>query len=761
MWKEPKRCPEPVEGIGALLIICGFLLLGVIYSFATPVFEASDELNHYPFVAYLAQGNGLPVQQPGQETHFGQEGSQPPLYYALAAALTFWIDSSDLPTQLRLNPHAKRGVPLAQDNKNMIVRTAPPPFPWRGSVLAVLLIRWFSLLLGVGTILSTYFLARRLVPEQPALALGAMALNAFLPMFLFISASVNNDNLVVLLSSLSLLLMVRLAQEGSQRWELLLLGALIGLACLSKLSGLALLPLAGLALALPRNKKRHADFAEETDLRRFFSRWAVEFGLVLLPALLVAGWWFVRNWQLYGDPTGLNAMLAVAGGRPAEFVLTDLLGEFQGFRINFWGLFGAVNLLMRPPWVYQLLDVFTLVAVAGLGLWVWRLWRSHRLATGLLLLIPAAWIGLEFVALIRWTSLTAASQGRLLFPTISAIFTLLMLGWSSWLPPRWRKFGIALPAAFLFLLALSAPLTAIRPAYPLPAQQIVESVPSTAQPFAVDYGGAARLLAFEVDKNLLHPGDTLQVTLYWQALAPMEKDYSVFVQVFGWQEDLGQSDSYPGGGSVPTSYWKPGQIVRDVHHIFISGATPGLRPAWIAAGLYDFDTQERPAASDAQGQAVVFPILTKLQSSWTVPDWQPGNPRQANFANQVRLLGFDADNLAPRAGEGWDFTLYWETIGEMDREYTVFVHLLDESGTLVGQADGMPLVGFYPTSRWQPGELLNDSHLLPIGESLPAGSYRVLVGLYDAASGQRLSVLNGAGQVGDNFFLLATLDIQP
>ncbi len=756
-----------------LLIICSFLLLGVIYSFATPVFEASDELNHYPFVEHLAQGKGLPVQQPGQETHFGQEASQPPLYYALAAALTFWIDTSDLPDLLDLNPHARRGVPLAQDNKNMIVRTERAVFPWRGSVLAVLIIRWFSLLLGVGTILSTYFLARRLAPDQPALALGAMALNAFLPMFLFISASVNNDNLVVLLSSLSLLLLVRLAQEGSRRRDLLLLGALIGLACLSKLSGLALLPLAGLALALPHiaDSRNRADEITKTDsyVWRAIRRWVVEFGLVLLTATLIAGWWFARNWQLYGDPTGLNAMLDVAGRRPEDFALTDLLAEFQGFRINFWGLFGAVNVLMRPLWVYQLLDIFTLIAIAGLGLWGWRLWRGHTLSAGLLFLIPAAWIGLEFVALIRWTSLTAASQGRLLFPTISAICLLLMLGWSSWLPPRWRNVGIALPAAFLFVLAASAPLTAILPAYPLPAQQIVESVPPTAQPFNVDYGGTARLLAFEVDKNLVHPGDTLKVTLYWQALAPMEKDYSVFVQVFGWQEDLGQSDSYPGGGSVPTSYWTPGQIVRDVHHIFVSGATPGLRPAWIAAGLYDFATQERPAATDAQGQEVVFPILTKLQSSWTASDWQPfdglrtppGNPLDVNFGNQVRLLGFDADNLAPRAGEDWGFTLYWQATGEMDRDYTVFAHLVDERGALVGQTDGLPLSGFYPSSRWRPDELLNDSHLLPIGESLPAGSYRVLVGLYDATTGQRLSVLDGAGQIADNFALLATLHIQP
>ncbi|MCL4832915.1 MAG: glycosyltransferase family 39 protein [Caldilineaceae bacterium] len=754
MWKEPK--------IGASLIICCFLLLGVIYSFATPIFEASDELSHYPFVQHLAQGKGLPVQQPGQETYLRQEASQPPLYYALAAALTFWIDTSDLPEYLYLNPHAKLGVPLAQDNKNFVIRRKPATFPWRGTLLAVLVIRWFSLLMGAGTVLCTYWLVRRLIPDQPVLALGAMALNAFLPMFLFISASVNNDNLVVLLSSLSLLLLVRVAQEGSTRRELLVLGGLIGLASLSKLSGLALLPLAGLTLALPLIQELWtAGKSDDSVYWRALKRWFVDFGLLLLPALLIAGWWFGRNWQLYGDPTGLDMMLAVAGGRPEEFVLTDLLGEFQGFRINFWGLFGAVNVLMRPLWVYQLLDLFTLIAAVGLALWCWRLWRHHRPFAGLLFLIPAAWIGLEFVALVRWTSLTAASQGRLLFPTISAIFLLLTLGWSSWLPPRWRDIGIALPVAFLFLLAVSAPFTAILPTYPPPARQVVESVPPTAQSFHVNFGGQARLLAFEVDKELVYPGDTLKVTLYWLALAPMARDYSVFVQIFDGESYVGQSDSYPGGGSAPTTWWTPGQIIRDVHHIFMADNRPGLHPLWIAAGLYDYATGERPVATDGAGASVLYPVLTKLQSAGLPQVWKPENSLDISFGNQVRLLGYAAQDHLLRPGESWDFTLYWQATAPLDRDFTVFVHLIDEDGGVVAQGDGPPFLELYPTSQWMAGEILNNPRTLQIPLTAPAGKYRVLVGLYDPETGVRLPVFNAAGQATDNFALLASLDIQP
>ncbi len=758
MEKAPTR--------GVFIIIGCFLLLGLIYSFATPIFEASDELNHYPFVAHLAQGNGLPRQDPGRVTGWGQEGSQPPLYYALAAALTFWVNTDDLPVLLDLNPHAKRGIPLAADNKNMIVHTDRERLPWRGTVLAVALVRFFSLLLGAGTVGCTFLLARRLLPDEPGLALMATAFNAFLPMFLFISASVNNDNLVVFLASLALLWMVAWVQEGGSRWSLPILGGLIGLACLSKLSGLALLPLAGLALALPFVQKMWAtEMADRKFYRAALTGWLVDFGLLLLPALLVAGWWYLRNWQLYGEPTGLAMMLDVAGRRPDSFVLADLLGEFQGFRINYWGLFGAVNVLMRPLWVYQVLDLFTLLAALGLGLWGWRLWRGRAWKTHLVFLIPAAWIVLEFVGLIRWTSLTAASQGRLLFPTISAISLFLALGWSRVLPRRWRRSALPLPtvflapAIFLGLLALSAPFTAIRPAYPGPEAHVVPAVPPTAQPYFMEYGGKARLLAFEVDKSLVHPGDTLKVTLYWLALAPMDQRYSVFVQLFGQDLGLGQSDSYPGGGMYPTTHWQPGQIIRDVHHIFISGVAPGLRPAWIAAGIYDFEMKRRPQAIDAAGGKEDLAILTKLQFSWPISDWQPANPVAANFANQVQLLGYDAA-LPARPGGAWEYTLYWQATAPLERDYTLFVHLLDANNVLVGQGDSPPLQGVYPTSRWQPGEILNDAQSLPIAADLPSGKYRVVIGLYDPATGTRLPVLDENGQITGDSVLLATLDIR-
>ena len=133
-----------------------FVILGVVYSLATPIFEASDELWHYPVVKHIADGRGLPVQQSGVEALWQQEGSQPPAYYALAALVTAWIDTDDLSEVRWLNPMANTGRPLAAGNKNLIIHTEREAFPWRGSALAVHLIRFLSVLLGASVVYLTY-----------------------------------------------------------------------------------------------------------------------------------------------------------------------------------------------------------------------------------------------------------------------------------------------------------------------------------------------------------------------------------------------------------------------------------------------------------------------------------------------------------------------------------------------------------------------------------------------------------------------------
>src|SRR5438105_13200305 len=90
----------------ARLLLIVFIALAVLYSVITPLFEGYDEDSHFAFVQHVASGQGLPRQPASQYPHLAKhEANQPPLYYVIAAALTWWIPTGDLPHHLRQNPH--------------------------------------------------------------------------------------------------------------------------------------------------------------------------------------------------------------------------------------------------------------------------------------------------------------------------------------------------------------------------------------------------------------------------------------------------------------------------------------------------------------------------------------------------------------------------------------------------------------------------------------------------------------------------------
>jgi hypothetical protein len=284
-------------------------------------------------------------------------------------------------------------------------------------------------------------------------------------------------------------------------------------------------------------------------------------------------------------------------------------------------------------------------------------------------------------------------------------------------------------------------------------------VPASAQRFDVDYGGVMRLLAFEVGRDRVQPGDALPVTLYWQVLAPTSEDFSIYLQVFGWQQAVGQRDSYPGGGTRPTSGLAPGQVVRDTYLVPIRPDAKGPAPAWISAGLYRLSSQEKLPATDGQGKPVVFPLLTKLALDAPAPTLTGAHKLAANLDGRVRLTGYDLASDRIRPGQEMTVTLYWQATAPLDADYKTFVHLRDEGNQTAAQVDAAPLQGFYPTSAWQPGEILNDTQRLTLPGDLKPGNYRIFAGLYDAKTGQRLSVLDAAGKPAGNEVGIATVDV--
>jgi len=90
-------------------------------------------------------------------------------------------------------------------------------------------------------------------------------------------------------------------------------------------------------------------------------------------------------------------------------------------------------------------------------------------------------------------------------------------------------------------------------------------------------------------------------------------------------------------------------------------------------------------------------------------------------------------------------TLSWDVLASLPEDYTVFAQLFDAEGKLIGQGDGPPLSGDYPSSYWQIGERLTDTREIAIEnpESKPA---YLLVGFYRLSDGVRLPVVDADGQ---------------
>jgi hypothetical protein len=87
----------------------------------------------------------------------------------------------------------------------------------------------------------------------------------------------------------------------------------------------------------------------------------------------------------------------------------------------------------------------------------------------------------------------------------------------------------------------------------------------------------------------------------------------------------------------------------------------------------------------------------------------------------------------------------------------VFTHLMDAQNHIWGQQDGIPCLGACGTMTWVEGEFIVDSYTINLDPTAPAGEYRIGVGMYDAASMQRLPALDGAGKRwGDDRIMLNT-----
>lgn len=166
------------------------------------------------------------------------------------------------------------------DNRNVVLH--PPTM----TPLA-LVARLISLLFGLGTMLVSYFLATQLTSKSTLVPIATAAVVGFQPTFLFTATAISNDAAITFFGTLTVAILVYRLRKGHWIYFPALLGAVLGSASITKVSGL-FFPLVGLALLFMHRGFRAAFFRDGI--------------VILIVALGVGRWWYGRNALLYHNP---------------------------------------------------------------------------------------------------------------------------------------------------------------------------------------------------------------------------------------------------------------------------------------------------------------------------------------------------------------------------------------------------------------------------------------------------------------------------
>lgn len=566
---------------GAVAVL--YIALAIYYNVTTPLWEAPDETGHFQYVVHILQQRALPRQEIGA---LGQ-AHHPPLYYLLTALVVAPVDLTDPTGMFRPNPDFFQWGQGGGDLNIALHDDAERAWPYRGWTLALFLARGFSSLLGLGTIMLTYAIGRTIFPQQRAIPLLAAMLVAFNPQFLFISASVNNDNLVTFASTGLLWQTIRLLAHDRPptKRDGLALGGWVLAILLTKFTSLAVIGVSVLALLI---RYRHGQCLKAT-----VRAWGVALGIVIAGSF----WWWLRNQLLYGDPLGLEIYRQVFAihwrSTPLPIREWPLLFQTQ-FR-SFWAVFGWMN-IYPPQQVYRWIAFGCLAASLG---WIGcglrqRLERTEAKLLGVLFFAALAHELYSFVFGLMGNS--SRWQGRYLFPAIAPIAILLATGLIGWAGRRWKPVLAGGIAVGLLALAIYMPGWVIRPAYQR-APTITEV--EISYPLEVNFGQTLILRGYDLAQDPL----AVTITLYWEAAQRPDFDYSVFVHLLNDQgELLGQQDHAPGSNrNHPPTTWVSKEIIADEHRIQLLRTPEG--PLQMRVGVYNWANGDRLSVFE-HGEAI-------------------------------------------------------------------------------------------------------------------------------------------------------------
>ncbi|MDM8520023.1 glycosyltransferase family 39 protein [Anaerolineales bacterium HSG6] len=249
------------------------------------------------------------------------------------------------------------------------------------------------------------------------------------------------------------------------------------------------------------------------------------------------------------------------------------------------------------------------------------------------------------------------------------------------------------------------------------------------------FADAITLRAMIVEPTQLAAGDIVTIQLDWQTQRRLTDSYHLFIHLFDvtGRQRWGQLNQPLTGLLFDAYRWPQGLTIPDRHQFQLPPDAPA-GPYRFEIGLYHPVTQARlPVALDDKLITGKFHVgAPPVSPQYPLPDVQ--------FGGQMVLQGLDIDrsSLSWSTGEALRFVVHWQALSEMEHTYTIFAHLLDDTGQIKAQFDTPPQQGNYPTNWWDVQEIVLDPYSIPLSPELPSGLYSLRLGVYNSHTGQRL-----------------------
>lgn len=369
---------------------------------------------------------------------------------------------------------------------------------------------------------------------------------------------------------------------------------------------------------------------------------------------------------------------------------------------------------------------------------------------GLLPLIPSSLIGYP-------AHIALLSSGFIYHLSRPWIGSKLRDGWAGW-----RSLAAAAAAIAIGLWGVGLIDSEVA------RQRFVSQAPTTLVSTQVEYDSKIRLLGYNAYESDFKPGGRLQLDLYWQALRPLDKDYTASIQLLDPAgQRLAGADVPLGFDYIlphPTSRWRPGEIVHQTYRLALP-ETERPTPLRVAVIVYESLDRLLPVTSSAVevlGDAAAISGSSVLPRP--LPLLDPARRLDLKTDSSIVILGTSLpaiNQLTHRGDTPLAFSIDWLAQTHPDRQYHLFLHLFDAQNHVVAQFDGPPVPAF-PTEAWPPNSTWRGTYAIALPAGLPDGDYRLVAGIYRVSDGQRLSLSGDPDLLlADNRFLLSTVRMEP